>query len=230
MSIQLTLGISLRDDATFSNFYIGANRQVLRCLNELVKGGGESIIYLWGAQEVGITHLLQACCHAGRQRQRSAIFLPLSHVSLTPEVFQDLETVDIICIDDLDSVLSKPEWEESLLHLYNRVREKGSRLVIGSKTMPYLSHCQLQDLKSRLTWGLTLRVDALSEAEKFETLQMRIAQRGLIVSRQTAWFIFRHYSCNMKRLFEMVDRLDQAALIAKRKLTIPFIKRALSCF
>lgn len=227
MAVQLTLGVALRDEATFENFYVSENQQVVRCLNELVTAKGESIIYLWSSQrDVGITHLLQACCHLTSEKGNNAIFLPLSKSGLTPEILQDLELVDTVCVDDVDEVLGKPEWEEALLHLYNRVRDGGSRLVIGAKKMPYLAHCNLPDLKSRLSWGLALRVDALTDQEKLCALQMRMKRRGLIVSSQVAQFLLRHYGSEMKGLFEVVEKLDRASLREKRKLTIPFIKQA----
>ncbi len=227
MNTQLALGITLRDEATFTNFDSRANQQVLRCLKQLLKGSGERIIYLWGQGDVGITHLLQACCHEAFQRQAHAIFLPLSEPDLTPEILQDLESVNVICIDDIEYVLGKPAWEEQLLHLYNRVHDGNSRLVIGAKKISYLTQCELPDLKSRLSWGLTLRVDGLSDAEKPQALQMRLARRGLTLSRQTAKFLCQRYDYNMKALLDVIETLDHAALMAKRRLTIPFIKKTL---
>lgn len=227
MATQLTLGITLADDATFHNFYAGDNQQVVRCLDEMARGVGEHIIYLWGQRDVGTTHLLQACCHRAFEHGSSAIFLPLSESCLTPEIFQDLETVDLVCVDDLALVLGKPEWEEALLHLYNRVRDRGSRLVIGAKQTPYLTTCKLADLRSRLAWGLVLRIDPLQDQQKLAALQMRIRGRGLEASMQAASFLLKHYACDMKTLFCVLDKLDKMALIEKRRLTIPFIKQAL---
>ena len=64
MASQLTLGLALRDDATFSNFYPGDNLALLNHLQVFSAGKGEQFIYLWGAAGMGRTHLLQACCHA----------------------------------------------------------------------------------------------------------------------------------------------------------------------
>ena len=49
--IQLPLGVRLRDDATFANYYPGANAAALGYVERLCEadaGWTESLIYLWG--------------------------------------------------------------------------------------------------------------------------------------------------------------------------------------
>ena len=59
---QLTLGVSLNDDATFDNFLVGtANQQLVESLRN--PSSDSQIIYLWGTHSAGISHLLQAMCH-----------------------------------------------------------------------------------------------------------------------------------------------------------------------
>ena len=69
--IQLPLGVRLRDDATFANYYPGANAAALGYVERLCEadaGWTESLIYLWGAEGVGRSHLLQAACLRFEQR------------------------------------------------------------------------------------------------------------------------------------------------------------------
>ena len=227
MNTQLTLGISLRDDATFSNFYVGRNQQVLHALGQLVAGQGENIIYLWGLPGAGISHLLQAACHEVFQHDGNAIYLNLSEQQFTPDILQDLETVDLICIDDIESILGQFDWEEALLHLYNRVKETGVRLIIGAKELPKGLKCQLLDLKSRLAWGLVLKLHELTNEEKLQALQMRAVKRGLNLSENTQQFLLRCYPEDTVSLFDVLDKLDKASLAEKRKLTVPFVRQGL---
>jgi len=227
MSTQLTLGIRLRDDATFNNFYMGRNQQVLHALRQLVASQGENFVFLWAEAGAGISHLLQACCHEVFQHNGNAIYLNLSEQQFTPDVLQDLETVDLICIDDIESILGQFAWEEGLLHLYNRVRESGARLVIGAKQQPKGLQCKLLDLKSRLAWGLVLKLNGLTAEEKLHALQMRAMHRGLVLSESTRQFLLRYNPDDTAALFNVLDKLDKASLAEKRKVTIPFIKQVL---
>lgn len=227
MITQLALGVGLRDDATFKNFFIGENQQVFCALQELVQGRGENFIYLWGDKGVGITHLLQACCHATFDYGRNAIYLNLSEQQLLPAVLQDLETIDVICVDAIESIIGKPAWEEALLYLYNRVRDGSACLVIGARQLPKGLPCKLLDLKSRLAWGLVLKLDGLTEVGKLHALQMRATQRGFALAENTCQFLLRSYPEDTTALFDALEKLDKASLAAKRKITIPFIKKIL---
>lgn len=227
MSKQLTLGVTLRIDATFDNFFSGSNQQVIHHLRQLLLCQDEQFIYLYGAAGVGISHLLQACCHQAFHFNKQAIYLPLSEPHLLPEVLHNLESIALVCLDDIESVLGNAEWEEALLHFYNRVREQGNALVIGAKSLPFTVNCSLLDLKSRLSWGLQLLVEMLREDEKINALQLRAEQRGLFISSVVAQFLLRQHAGKMTELFNFLDKLDKASLVAKRRLTIPFIKEVL---
>lgn len=50
---QLPLRVQLREETTFANFYGGNNITLLKALNELLEGKGESFIYLWVSQALG---------------------------------------------------------------------------------------------------------------------------------------------------------------------------------
>jgi len=58
---QLPLSLSLKDDATFDNFYFGRNAEIIAELKKTASGDGEKLMYLYGASGLGASHLLQAC-------------------------------------------------------------------------------------------------------------------------------------------------------------------------
>ena len=58
--IQLPLGVRLRDDATFANYYPGANAAALGYVERLCEaeaGWTESLIYLWGGEGLSLIHI-----------------------------------------------------------------------------------------------------------------------------------------------------------------------------
>jgi DnaA family protein len=59
---QLALGISPPPQPTLDNFVPGANAELLGRLRELRAGAyAENVLYLWGEQGSGKSHLIQAC-------------------------------------------------------------------------------------------------------------------------------------------------------------------------
>lgn len=228
MSLQLTLGVNLRDDATFSNFYLGHNRELMLALRQLIAGTGERFVYLWGAVGVGRSHVLQACCHAVAEENQSTIYLPFREPQrITPDILQGLEMMSLVCIDDIEVVLGDPKWEEALMHFYNRARDSGTRFIVSATSTPTQLPCQLPDLQSRLAWGLVFQMKGLTDEQKVLALQMRASYRGLELSREVAQYLLRRYPRDMSVLFNVLNRLDHASLVAQRRLTIPFVKNVL---
>ncbi len=226
---QLTLGVQIRDDATFANFYKGNNANLVSCLQDFIVGNGEQFIYLWSAAGMGCSHLLQACCHAAHDQGQQAMYIPLRHhAEISPQIFEGIEHTDLVCIDDIDAVFGLVNWEEALLHLYNRTRDNNTRLIVAGNNVPPQLDCQLADLRSRLSWGLVFQLVDLNDEQKIQALQMRAFQRGMQLSRDVSVFLLRHYPRNMAELFAVLDQLDEASLVAKRRLTIPFVKETLT--
>ncbi len=82
--IQLPLGVRLRDDATFANFYPGANAAALGYVERLCSPAAswsDELIYLWGRSGTGRSHLLQAACLRVEERGEMAVYLPLGEVA-----------------------------------------------------------------------------------------------------------------------------------------------------
>ncbi|MGQ9425963.1 DnaA regulatory inactivator Hda [Gilvimarinus sp. F26214L] len=228
---QLSLSVSLHDEATFANFYLppeSPNRQAVAAL-ERQFGGGERFIYLWGAPGAGLTHLLQAACHKAAGEGRSAQYLPLRELAgFAPEaLFEGLETQDLICLDSLEAVAGLPHWEEALFGLFNRVHDAGKHMVFSAGSSPQSLPLQLEDLRSRLSWGVVFHLEVLDDEEKQRALQARARRRGMEMSREVAQFILSRSPRDMNELFYLLNRLDEQSLQEQRKLTIPFVKQVL---
>lgn len=222
---QLPLALNLRDDAIFDNFFVGRNTLVIDALKSFITLDTEQFIYCYGESGSGRTHLLQACCHLANQCKKTCFYLPLSqHADFSPNILQELEQYQMVCIDDVDAIVGNRAWEEALFHFYNRAREQKTALLVSAACTPKQSRCILLDLQSRLSWGLTLEIKNLTDEEKISVLQLRATIRGLPLSDEVAEYLIHHRSRNMRDLFSLLEKLDQASLIAKRKITIPFVK------
>lgn len=228
VSAQLVLPFRLRDDATFSNFFKGNNAAVLNYLQRMIAGEDERYGYIWGETGTGCTHLLQACCNEINKKNHKIAYISLANIKdLTPEVFDNLEQMSLICIDDVEQILGQKNWEESLFHLYNRVRELNTRLLIAGKDAPHRLPFCLPDLQSRLASSLVYEVKKLNDEQTILALQLRASHRGFHLSRDVGMYLIRRYPRNMRILFDVLQKLDHASLVAKRRLTIPFVKNVL---
>lgn len=229
---QLSLGVSLKDDATFANFYSAQdsiNRQVVDCLKNQVAGQGEQFVYLWGASGSGLTHLLQASCHHAEALDLNLQYLPLKDVmGFAPEaLLEGLEAMDLVCLDGLDAIAGNDAWERALFNLYNALRDSGKLLLVAAVHNPRSLGVNLADLQSRFQWGVTYAVESMSDDEKIQALSKRARERGLGLSEEVASYIVQRVPRDMNQLFCCLHKLDHASLAEQRKLTIPFVKKTL---
>jgi DnaA family protein len=227
MTQQLVLGLTLYDDAAFANYSSGPNKQIVDTLMKASVKQGEQFIYLWGSG-LGRTHLLQACCQQARASHLSSLYLPLARLpELSLEILNDLETLDVICVDDIQNIAGIPHWEEAFFHLYNRLKASQTCLIVSASASPKELGFKTPDLLSRLMWGLIFHLQPLSDQEKLENLHVRAAVRGFQMSDEVAKFLLTRCNRDMRSLIMALDMLDKASVIEKRRLTIPFVKSVL---
>ena len=86
---------------------------------------------------------------------------------------------------------------------------------------------RLPDLRSRLSGGLVIQLHELQDDDKIKTLKLHALKRGFELPTSVGQFLLNRSSRNMHDLNTLLNRLDEASLIAQRKITIPFVKTVL---
>jgi DnaA family protein len=233
MSKQLSLPVNLRDTETFDSFVVGNNQQLVSMLIALTQSAYSAempwLTFVSGDKGVGKSHLLYALCQQAQNNGLSCVYLNFNdRDSLAPEMLENLEHSDLICLDDLDALKGSKSWQIAVFDLINRVKEKGtSRLVIVANASPNNLELELADLISRLNWGINYKLNALADEQRSEALIKRAEQRGLSMPKKVATYLVNHWRRDMPALMNTLDKLDVISLQEQRKLTIPFVKTAL---
>jgi len=227
-SPQLPLSIELRSDASYDNYIWDDNAELHYGLKKLEQGSEERCVVLWGGASSGKTHLLQAFAQRLGIQNKQATYIPLKqHKELSPKVFEDLDLLDAVLLDDLDAVSGRREWEEALFHLYNRIKNTNNLLLISAAGIPARIDLLLPDLSSRLQAGGVVRINPLTDATKSKVLAMLASRKGMVLTIDVANYLINRYPRDMTTLSTLLNELDKASLIAQRKLTIPFVKEVL---
>ena len=226
---QLSLAIALDDQATFDNFY-APNGTPQHMATFLLKDEGRKYAYLFGAEGSGLSHLLQAVCQqTALGRNSGAVYLPMIDMQGYPaeQVLEGLEHAPIVCLDDLDLVAYRPEWQEPLFHFFNRCRDANTRLIVSAHLAPDELDVQLPDLLSRLKSGVTLQMNDYKDADRRRLLQYRANSRGLYLSDEVSLFMLHRLPRDTRLLIDALEKLDSASLQEPRRLTLPFVKSVL---
>jgi len=222
---QLPLGISVQDQCTFDNFFLGPNRAVILEIISALDNTDFSCISLWGKPQVGKSHCLQAACHHLAKRAGTICYLPLKQIELkSSEIFYGLEAMNLVCIDDIDVILGKPDWEQALFSLFNQMRDKKNKLIFSANNNIDQLNIKLADLRSRLKWDSVLCIQELDDTEKTQALQLRCKNRGIELPSESAEYLLKRREREMGALYELIEALTLEAISEKRRLTIPFIR------
>jgi DnaA-homolog protein len=224
---QLPLGVRLPDRAVFDSFLPARNGEALEHVRRVAEGRAGGLTWLCGAGGSGKTHLLQAACAAASGARRAG-YVPLAQVApLGVGVLEGLRQLECLCLDDIDRVVGDRAWEQGIFNLLREVEEAGGGLIAAAGAPPALLGWALADLGSRCAAGAVFQLRALDEQERHAALELRARLRGLELPEETWQWLQRRFPRDMRTLYGLLDTLDEAALAAQRRLTIPFIREVL---
>jgi DnaA-homolog protein len=224
---QLPLGVRIPDRAVFDNFLPGKNAEAVERLRRLARRESTGIVWICGPAGSGKSHLLQATCVEANASMSAAYFPFAELANLGVGALDGLSSLGCVCVDDVDRVAGQADWERALFGLYREVDERSGCLVLSAQAPPALTAWSLKDLASRFTATAIFQLKLLDEHEQLLALQHRAHIRGFELPDETARWLQRRFPRDMHTLYELLDTLDEAALVAQRRLTIPFIRSVL---
>ncbi len=192
-------------------------------------GQGEAQIGLLGAAASGKTHLLNACARFAREQGRNLQLYDAADFAQTEAAGVDgLDSGDIIAIDNLDAIAGLADWEACCYRVINRCRDGDCRLIYSLSRPPAALPLRLEDLRSRLQWGLLLRLPDHDEPALRDILARRARLLGLELTQDVLGYLLTHHARDLRAQMEILERLDGASLSHQRRVTIPLIKQTLA--
>jgi DnaA family protein len=223
---QLALPVSLRDWARFATFVAGRNAAAVRALKD-ARPTSPRVLWLWGRPATGKTHLLQSACAAAGAAGGTAAYFDLGE-RIDAARLEGCEALPLVCLDSLEHVADDAAWNAAIFRLHTLMPDLGGRLIVATRAAPATLALRLPDLRSRLLAADVWQLHELDEPEQIRALQIRAARRGLTLGDDAALFLVRRLPRDMRSLCEVLDRLDAASLAAQRRLTVPFLREALT--
>jgi len=220
---QLPLRVLLGEAARFDGFVCGPNAEVVNLLTSV---DPPRVLWLWGRTGTGKTHLLQAACAATSARGGAATYLDLQ-AGGAPAALEGCETLDLVCLDGLEQIADDSGWNAAVFRLHTLMQDGPGRLYVASTAPPASLRFSLPDLRSRLLAAPVHQLHELDEDGRVEALEQRAARRGLELPREAAVYLVHRMPRDMHSLCGVLDRLDEAALAAQRRLTVPFLRQVL---
>jgi DnaA family protein len=224
---QLPLGVRIPDRAVFASFLPARNLQAVEHLKRTAHRELPGVTWLCGVNGTGKTHLLQAVCAEAGTAGNVGYFPLVELHRLGVGLLEGLPQLDCLCFDDIEQVVGQLDWERALFGLFREIEERGARLIVSAVAPPALIQWALPDLGSRFTAAAVFQMRPLDELEQQQALQLHAQVRGFELPDDAARWLQRRFPRDMRTLHELLDTLDEAALVAQRRLTVPFIRSVL---
>ncbi len=227
---QYTLAVTLPDDETLQSFYGAKDSPAVQFIDQFLAPGKPQLpLYLFGASGSGKSHLLYAACVHAQELGLTSQLLALDDFrQYSPRLFDGLEQLDLVCLDNIQAIAGDSHWQVALFDLYNRMVEQGKRLMIVADEAPLQLGISLPDLVSRLQACTIFQLRLLSDDDKQKLLQQKARLRGIDLPDEVARFLLNRQQREIRALVAILDKLDKASIVHQRKLTIPFVKDVLA--
>ncbi|KZX78035.1 hypothetical protein A3715_29095 [Oleiphilus sp. HI0009] len=232
-SSQLLLGLGFKKELSFSNFVSPAELNIPHRLNHLLFDQAVPFLYLVGAKDSGKTHLCSAAYSVAKEKGMNAYFVCGQDVrqTMSGEEFlgylEFLKEFNFLVVDGIEWFSGDSDFEFALFSLFNHFRDAGNTLVVSACDVPGHLSFSLKDLVSRLSSGMTQKIEVLSDFEKKAAISQYAEQRGISLSDDVLSYIYARSSRSLGALLEVLDKLDHAQLLEKRSITVPFVKKVL---
>lgn len=210
---QLLLELAAPPQPTLDNFVAGADGANAAALSALRAFGtpasADRCVYLWGASGSGRSHLLEAwrCLRDSASDSHGG------------------GSAACITQDDVDTLDEAAQI--ALFNHINAARAGQGYVLAAGRTAP--AHLPLRDdLKSRLGWGLTFEIIALSDDDKRAALLHHAQARAMTLTSDVLAYLMTHVRRDMPTLAGIVDALDRFSLETKRPVTLPLVRELLA--
>lgn len=225
---QLAFPLAGDDKASFENFWVGGNQELIAALKASVLGLDSKVIYAYGPDGCGKSHLMYAAMRLAKDTGSANSYMSLLDDYVSPEMLAAVDVAGVVCIDNAQAWASDNDKERALFTLFEQIKHAGGQLIVTAKQAPEISDFSIKDLVSRLSSGLIYAMQELDDEQRFQALKMRAGHRGLMVTDDVLKFLVSRASRDTAELFAFLDKIDKASLIEKRKVTVPFLQSLLS--
>ena len=216
---QLPLPIAVDPAPSFDSFVAGGNALALAALRRLARG--DAPVYLWGPQGSGKSHLLRA---AAAERRAAGAEVGCFDAASAPPWRYD-ERWELVVYDGCDA------WDAARQHeafaLFVEAAEHGVPVAAAGR-LPPVDLPLRDDLRTRLAWGQVIALQPLGDDGSRAALRSEAAARGIALPDEVIGYLMARCARDLKSLMELLARLDLYALVNKRAITVPLVRRMLA--
>ena len=213
---QLHLNLPALQSVAAQDFFVSESNRLAAQMIDAWPDWPGRMLALAGPTASGKSHL------AAIWADRTGALVCLGEALRDPHA-QGLLEAECILIDGADQIHS----EESLLHLFNWVRERDGGLLLSARSRPGKWPYKLADLSSRLATLSVVEIGPPDDDLLGAVIGKQLADRQVGVSKAVIGFLVARMERSFEAAEAMVEQLDALSLAEKRPITVPLARQIL---
>lgn len=238
MEARDSLAVTLEPRFTFKTFVVGKPNEFAYACARRVAGRpasqGFNPLFLYGGVGLGKTHLMHAIGWELSERRRDE---PPSVVYMSAERFmyrfiaairsqstiefkEQLRSVDVLMVDDLQFLIGKDNTQEEFFHTFNALVDAGKQIVVSADKSPSDLSGLEDRLRTRLGCGMVADVHATTFELRISILEAKGAAAAVSVAPKVLEFLAHRITSNVRELEGALNRLIAHANLFGREITL----------
>ena len=224
---QLALQIQINERASLNNFFVSKkNNKTIQILKNILLGSDKGVqIFIDDLGSNGKSYLLQAICNDFSNSNNSSIYIPMQEaINLDPSILEGVSELNLICIDDIDLINKRRDWEIALFNLINECYEKECFLLLSGSINKLEA---IPDLVSRIQKMETLRLEAINDYELLEATKSISKNLNIEISDKNMNYLINNSKRDIKTIFRTLSQLEKESLERKKSIGLNLIKEVI---
>ncbi len=222
---------------TFEGFVVGKpNEFAYACARRVAErpsSPGFNPLFLYGGVGLGKTHLMHAIAWELTDRTGSPVsvaymsaekfmyrFIAAIRSQSTMEFKENLRSVDVLMIDDLQFLIGKDNTQEEFFHTFNYLVEQGKQIVVSADKSPSDLSGLENRLRTRLGCGMVADLHSTTYELRISILEAKAARAGVDVPVKVLEFLAHKITSNVRELEGALNRLVAHANLFGRPVTL----------
>lgn len=221
MSAQQLLDL-FNQNYDFNSFIASGNEITVANLQSFTN----QFTHIYGEHLTGKTHLLKSWVNLAIARSQNAIYLDALELSSEQLNNINLDEYRFIAVDNIDALSEDQQIE--LFDLFNHIKLNNRDNYLLTSSTLNLNNAEIRiDLKTRIYSGLVFGLKNLNESELLNALIIYSNREGIKIGEAELKYLLHHYTRNLGKLIQLIQKVSNSALTLKKTITIPLIKQNL---
>ena len=228
---------------TFDNFIVGGNNQFACAAAKAVAEEPSSKInplFIYGGPGLGKTHLLHAIGNHITENNPALNVIYVTTYKFTTDFISSLSNkttekfkdtyskADVLIIDDIQSIINKPQVQEQFFNLFNELYQNGKQIVITCDKQPKELNPLEERLRSRFEWGMLADIGIPDIETRIAILNKKAQIERYNVSREVFEYIAEVATTNIREMEGFLTRtVFYSSLLKEEVVTINSAREAL---